>query len=67
MNFDLTLFLCALGLAFMFEGALYALLPQGMLRLLRRMATSSAADLRVGGLAGLGLGALIIWIGRGLG
>ncbi|MDR2727206.1 MAG: DUF2065 domain-containing protein [Deltaproteobacteria bacterium] len=67
MHFDLALFLCALGLAFMLEATLYVLFPEGMRRILVRMAATPAGSLRVGGLFGLGLGAIIIWIGRGLG
>jgi len=67
MNFDLALFLCALGLAFMLEATLYVLFPEGMRRMLMRMAATSASSLRVYGLCGLGLGVIIIWMGRGLG
>ena len=67
MNFDLALFLCALGLAFMLEAILYVLFPEGMRRMLMRMVTAPAHRLRVGGFYGLGLGVLIIWVGRGLG
>ena len=67
MNFDLALFLCALGLAFTLEAILYVLFPEGMRRMLAHMASTPAHRLRVGGLCGLGVGVLIIWIGRGMG
>jgi len=67
MSFDLPLFLCALGLAFMLESSLYVLFPESMRRILLHMAGAPAGSLRFGGLCGLGLGTLVIWIGRGLG
>ena len=67
MQFDLSLFLCALGLAFMIESACYALFPEGMRRMLTRMIAMPPDKLRVGGLCGLVAGVVVIWIGRGLG
>jgi len=66
MNFDLSLFLCALGLAFAIESACYAAFPAGMRRMLVRMTALPPEKLRAGGLCGLVFGVIVIWIGRTL-
>ncbi len=66
MEFDVTLFLCALGLAFMLESSLYALFPEAMKKMLLIMSATPAAKLRVSGMCGLVLGMLIVWLGRSL-
>lgn len=64
MDFDVKLFLCALGLAFMLESALYALFPGFMRRMLANMLRMPVQHLRVWGVCGLGIGLCIVWIGR---
>jgi uncharacterized protein YjeT (DUF2065 family) len=51
----------------MIEASCYVLFPEGMRRMLVRMAALPPRKLRVGGLCGLGVGVIVIWIGRGLG
>ena len=64
MDFDVKLFLCALGLAFVLESALYAFFPDFMRRMLTNMLRMPVQTLRVWGLCGLGIGLCIVWIGR---
>lgn len=65
MNFDFTLFLSALGLAFMLEGLPYILFPEQMRRVLQQLDEQGAPSLRRMGLAALFLGLLILWLARG--
>lgn len=60
MNFDLDLFLRALGLAFVLEGLCWALFPSGMRRALLSLAPVAASRLRLVGLAVAGIGLLAI-------
>lgn len=57
-------FLCALGLCFVLEGALWALFPDGMRRVLRELLSKSPETLRRYGLAGVGLGLLLVALFR---
>lgn len=65
MNFDFTLFLSALGLAFMLEGLPYILFPEQMRRVLQQLDEQGAPSLRRMGLTALCLGLLILWLARG--
>lgn len=62
MNFDLDLFLRALGLACVLEGLCWALFPSGMRRALLSLLPLPASQLRLVGLAAMGIGLLAIWL-----
>lgn len=64
-NFDATLFLSALGLAFIIEALPYAIFAERMPTLLAIMAQNPPKVLRTMGFFGMGLGLLIIWLVRG--
>lgn len=57
-------FLCALGLCFVLEGALWALFPDGMRRVLRELLKKPPEALRRYGLAGVALGLLLVALFR---
>ena len=57
-------FLCALGLCLVLEGALWALFPDGMRRVLRDVLNKSPDTLRRYGLAGVGIGLLLVALFR---
>ncbi len=65
MNFDIDLFLCALGLAFIIEGLPWTLFPESMRKVMLFMTISPASHLRRMGLVGIGVGLLIVWLVRG--
>ncbi len=65
MNFDLELFLAALGLAFIFESLPWTLFPEAMRKAMLHMTITPSSQLRRMGLFGIGLGLLIIWLVRG--
>ncbi|RMG90526.1 MAG: DUF2065 domain-containing protein [Zetaproteobacteria bacterium] len=54
----------ALGLVLVLEGAMYALFPQGMLEMMRRMQDASPATLRLVGIAAVAVGWAIVWFVR---
>ncbi len=64
MNFDLELFLIALGLAFIIEGLPWALFPDAMRKAMLYMTTSPTWQLRRIGLMGIGAGLLLVWLVR---
>lgn len=55
---------CALGLCLVLEGALWALFPDGMRRVLRELLKKPPEALRRYGLAGIGLGLLLVALFR---
>ena len=55
----------ALGLVLVIEGALYALFPDGMKRLMALMLNQPAGSLRTAGVVAAGLGVGIVWLLRG--
>ncbi len=55
----------ALGLVLVIEGALYALFPDGMKRLMALMLNQPAGSLRTAGVVVAGLGVGIVWLLRG--
>ncbi len=57
-------FLMALGLVFVIEGLLYALVPGHLKRMLLSMRELSDDQLRVGGLSAIALGVVIVWLVR---
>jgi len=52
----------ALGLVLAFEGALYALFPTLLQSMMKQIETVSDSQLRIGGLAALSLGVLLVWL-----
>jgi uncharacterized protein YjeT (DUF2065 family) len=55
----------AIGLVLVLEGALYALFPVGMQKLIFQVSTQPPAILRVAGLAAAVVGVAIVWALRG--
>jgi hypothetical protein len=55
----------ALGLAIAIEGALYALFPDGMKRMMTHALAQPPNHLRVAGLAAAAVGVAIVWLVRG--
>ena len=55
----------ALGLALAIEGALYALAPSAMRRLMARVLDREQASLRIAGVAAVVTGLAIVWFIRG--
>lgn len=58
------LILCALGLCLALEGALWALFPGMMRRVMRELVEKSPESLRRYGLLGVGLGLLLVALFR---
>ena len=58
-------FLSALCLVFVIEGALYALFPEGMKRMIEQVLVLPASRLRSAGLASTCLGIVALWLIRG--
>lgn len=61
----MTDFVTALGLLFVIEGALYALFPEGMQRMMRMALEAPPSTLRNGGVVALIVGFAIVWLIRG--
>ena len=55
----------AIGLVLVIEGALYALFPSAMQRLMRQALEAPPESLRLAGLVGAALGVVIVWLIRG--
>lgn len=64
MQFDWSLFLCALGLAFVMEGAAYFLGASRMPELLRMLSERKPSELRMLGGAAMVAGLILVWIAR---
>jgi uncharacterized protein YjeT (DUF2065 family) len=58
--------LMALGLVFVIEGLLYALVPGHLKNMMRAMENTPDDTLRTGGMIAIGVGVLIVWLVRGL-
>ncbi len=56
-----------LGLVFVIEGLLYALVPGHLKSMLKTMETFSDDQLRMGGAGAIAFGVAIVWLVRGLG
>jgi uncharacterized protein YjeT (DUF2065 family) len=54
--------LMALGLVFVIEGLLYALVPGHLKTMMKAMESVSEEALRIGGMAALGFGVFIVWV-----
>ncbi|MEK7819621.1 MAG: DUF2065 domain-containing protein [Pseudomonadota bacterium] len=57
--------LAAFGLAVAIEGALYALFPDGMRRMMERALALPPEMIRAGGLAAAVFGVILVWLARG--
>ena len=62
MSDGLTLFVTALGLIFVLEGALYALFPDAMRRAVQRVLAQPAGRIRTVGMSAALVGLLLIWL-----
>lgn len=58
-------FLTAVALILVIEGALYALFPDGMKRVMDQLLAVPAESLRRAGLVAAGLGVVFLWLLRG--
>lgn len=56
----------ALGLVLVIEGLLYALVPGQLRRMLAAMERLSDDQLRLGGLAAIAVGVLVVFVARGV-
>ena len=54
----------ALGLVLVLEGAMYALFPNQMIEMLRKMPEIPPVMLRVVGLTAIAIGWLVVWLVR---
>ena len=61
----MTDFLVALALILVIEGALYALFPEGMKRMMMRLIDEPTARIRAVGLVAAAVGVLAVWLVRG--
>jgi uncharacterized protein YjeT (DUF2065 family) len=52
----------SLGLVFVIEGLLYALVPGPLKTMMKAMENVPDETLRIGGLAALGFGVFIVWV-----
>jgi len=58
-------FITAIGLVLVFEGALYALFPEGMQRMMEQALAMPPAFLRKSGLVVAIAGFFVVWLMRG--
>ncbi len=58
-------FLTAVALILVIEGAVYALFPDAMKRMMEQVLTLPASSLRSAGLAAAVLGIFLVWLIRG--
>ena len=58
--------LVALGLVFVIEGLLYALVPGHLKTVMKAVENVPDETLRIGGLAALGFGVFIVWVVQSL-
>jgi uncharacterized protein len=56
--------LTALGLVFVIEGLLYALVPGQLKNMLRTIEATSDENLRMAGAVAIGFGVLVVWLTR---
>ncbi len=64
MDFNSELFLCAVGLAFIFEALPWILAPDAMRKYLLSLTQMPNASLRLMGFTAMGLGLGLIWLVR---
>ena len=58
--------LMALGLVFVIEGLFYALVPGHLKRMMEMVRTLSDDQMRIGGVAAMALGVVIVWLAPSL-
>lgn len=58
-------FLTAVGLVFVIEGVLLAVIPEALRRMVAAVVTQPIDALRIGGVASALIGLLIVWLARG--
>jgi uncharacterized protein YjeT (DUF2065 family) len=56
--------LIALGLVFVIEGLLYALVPRQLKTMMQAMESLPEETLRTGGLVAIGIGVFLVWLVR---
>jgi uncharacterized protein YjeT (DUF2065 family) len=56
--------LMALGLVFVIEGLLYALVPRQLKTMMQAMESLPEETLRTGGLVAIGIGVFLVWLVR---
>jgi len=56
--------LMALGLVFVIEGLLYALVPRQLKTMMQAMESLPEETLRTGGLVAIGVGVFLVWLVR---
>lgn len=66
MQFDWSLFVCAVGLAFVFEGLVYVAGASRMPDLLRMLSERTPAELRAMGGIAVALGLALVYLARKL-
>jgi len=54
----------ALGLVLVLEGTVYALFPEKMIEMMRRIPDSPPAILRAMGMVAVAIGWLVVWLAR---
>lgn len=64
MNFDLSLFITALGLACVLEALPWLIAPDRMREAMRALLALEQQALRTWGFALLGVGTLLVWLAR---
>lgn len=64
MQFDWSIFLCALGLAFILEGAVYFLGASRMPQMLRLLAERPPSELRLLGGVAMAIGLVLVYLAR---
>lgn len=55
----------AIGLVLVLEGALYALFPERMIEMMRKLPMTPPAVLRLAGILSVAVGWLVVWMVRG--
>ena len=58
-------FLTAIGLAVAIEGAVYALFPDGMKKMMMQVLAQPSASLRIAGVVAASAGVALVWWVRG--
>jgi hypothetical protein len=58
--------LVAAGLVLVIEGVLYAVFPEGLKRMMAAAQELPEQSLRMGGVAAIAIGVLIVWLVRGM-
>ncbi len=65
MDFDWKIFLCAAGLALLYESVPYLLFPKKMQQIMRRISEENPDMVQRVGLCSLMMGVILIWLALG--